>query len=73
MLDSTQNVTHLSQLMMEYSAQDGHYLTQSLLKLNATKAMNLKSVSCLSKHPLWLTPNTVTAFLNKQKPTYQGR
>jgi len=64
MLDSTQNVTHLSQLMMEYSPQDNNYLTQSLLKLNATKSMNLKSISCLSNHQLWLTPMTVTAFLN---------
>lgn len=64
MLDSTQNVTQLSQLMMEYSPQENNYLTQSVLKLNATKSMNLKSISCLSNHQLWLTPMTVTAFLN---------
>ena len=64
MLDSSQNVTHLSQLMMEYSAQEASYLAQSVLKLNATKAMNLKSVSCLSNHQLWLTPMAVSAFLN---------
>lgn len=64
MLDSSQNVSQLSQLMMEYSPQDNNYLTQSVLKLNATKSMNLKSVSCLSNHQLWLTPMTVTAFLN---------
>lgn len=64
MLDSSQNVTHLSQLMMEYSPQENNYLTQSVLKLNATKSMNLKSISCLSNHQLWLTPMTVTAFMN---------
>lgn len=64
MLDSSQNITHLSQLMMEYSPQDNNYLIQSLLKLNATKSMNLKSISCLSNHQQWLTPMTVTAFLN---------
>lgn len=64
MLDSSQNVSQLSQLMMEYSPQDNNYLTQSVLKLNATKSMNLKSVSCLSNHQLWLTPMTVTALLN---------
>lgn len=64
MLDSTQNVTQLSQFMVEYSPQENNYLTQSILKLNATKSMNLKSISCLSNHQLWLTPMTVTAFLN---------
>lgn len=63
MLDSSQNVTQMSQLMMEYSGEN-NYITQSLLKLNATKSMNLKSISCLSNHQLWLTPMTVTAFLN---------
>lgn len=63
MLDSSQNVTHMSQLMMEYNGEN-NYITQSLLKLNATKSMNLKSISCLSNHQLWLTPMTVTAFLN---------
>lgn len=64
MLDSSQNVTDQSELRLEYSQQDGSYLTQSTLRLNATKSMNLKSVSCLSNHRLWLTPMTVTAFLN---------
>lgn len=64
MLDSTQNVTHLSQLSMEYSTEDNNYITQSTLKLNATKSMNLKSISCLSNHQLWLTPMTVTASMN---------
>lgn len=64
MLDSSQNVTHLSQLTMEFSSQEQNYLTESQLKLNATKSMNLKSISCLSNHQLWLTPMTVTAFLN---------
>lgn len=63
MLDSSQNVTQMSQLIMEYSVEN-NYITQSLLKLNATKSMNLKSISCLSNHQLWLTPMTVTAFLN---------
>lgn len=64
MLDSSQNVTDQSQLMLEYSQQENNYLTQSILRLNATKSMNLKSISCLSNHQLWLTPMTVTAFLN---------
>lgn len=64
MLDSSQNVTDQSQLMLEYSQQENNYLTQSVLRLNATKSMNLKSISCLSNHQLWLTPMTVTAFLN---------
>lgn len=64
MLDSSQNVTEMSRLLMEYSTQESNYLTQSLLKLNATKSMNLKSVSCLTSHKLWMTPKTVTAFLN---------
>lgn len=64
MLDSAQNITHLSQLMMEYSGNNNNYLTKSILKLNATKAMNLKSISCLSDHQLWTAPMTVTAFLN---------
>jgi hypothetical protein len=63
-LDSNTNVTQMSQLMMEYSSQENNYLTQSVLKLNATKAMNMKSISCLSNHQLWLTPMTVTALLN---------
>lgn len=64
MLDSTQNVTQSSQLLMDFVSQENNYLTQSVLKLNATKSMNLKSISCLSNHQLWLTPMTVTAFLN---------
>lgn len=64
MLDSSQNITHMSQLMMEYSPQDNNYMIQSVLKLNATKSMNIKSISCLSNHQQWLTPMTVTAFLN---------
>ncbi|KAG9510765.1 hypothetical protein GZH46_00680 [Fragariocoptes setiger] len=41
MLDGTQNITHQSQLTMEYSPNDSNYLTRSFLHLNATKTMNL--------------------------------
>lgn len=64
MLDSSQNITHMASMLMEYSPQENNYLVQSILKLNATKSMNLKSISCLSNHQQWLTPMTVTAFLN---------
>uniref|UniRef100_A0A6G1SHZ8 Ig-like domain-containing protein n=1 Tax=Aceria tosichella TaxID=561515 RepID=A0A6G1SHZ8_9ACAR len=63
-LDSSTNVTEMSELRMDYSPLENNYNTQSVLRLNATKAMNMKPISCLSNHQLWLTPMTVTALLN---------
>lgn len=58
------NVTHSSQLLMDYSAQDDNYETQSVLTFNVTKEDHRKSVICQAKHISWSRPVSISASLN---------
>lgn len=47
------NVTHASQLLMEYVAEEDNYVTQSVLTFNATKDMHQQKLVCSAHHVAW--------------------
>lgn len=55
------NMSHSSQLLMEYSPEDDSFQSQSILVLNVSKDLHKKSVDCISIHDSWLKPIKVTA------------
>ena len=46
-----QNVTHMSQFLMEYQAKTDKFTSQSLLTINVTKDFHGETLSCSSEHP----------------------
>lgn len=61
---NNQNVTHLSQFLMEYSAPTDKYTSQSLLTINVTKDFHCKLLSCSVEHPAWNQPVVTTAIFD---------
>lgn len=59
-----ENVTHSSQLLMEYSAQEDNYASISVLAVNVTKELHTKMVTCRAEHIAWPRPAAISASLN---------
>lgn len=60
------NVTDFSQLLMEYSADDDNYESQSVLTMNVTKEDHRKILVCQAEHAAWTKPMSVRTSLNIQ-------
>lgn len=59
-----QNLTHFSQLFMEYNETQDKYTSSSVLTLNVTKELNGKTVACYPEHAAWKRPTEATAVFD---------
>lgn len=58
------NVTGLSEMLMEYSADEDNYESQSILSINVTKVDHRKTIVCQAEHIAWSRPATIGASIN---------
>lgn len=58
------NVTANSELKIDFVAHEDSYTTKSILRLNATRAMNHQQVRCHVFHVAWPNASLASASLN---------
>lgn len=68
-----ENVTHHSQLLMAYSADDDNYVSQSLLAINVTKEFDQRLLICQAEHIAWKRYAEASAALNVLCKYHQQR